>query len=74
MNNPFSFELEDALWEETVQHLRERTDYDVDQLRRGLTFMVGRRVGALLQSLGEEETEGLLRELDIAILHSEEEK
>lgn len=74
MKSPFPFELEDEFWEETLEQLRQQTGNDREQIRRGLTYMVGRRAGRLLQSLTEEDNDALIWELEIAILHSGEEK
>lgn len=74
MKEPFSFDLEERFWNQTLEQLAARTEYSEEELRRGLTYMVGRRAGRMMQEIAQGEDPQLMRELEIAILHSSEEK
>ena len=74
MDNSFPFEVDSEYWESLLSDLERKSDFRRDEIIRGLIFMAGRRASVMLQRLSSNDNEELLEELEIAILHSSEEK
>ncbi|MFB6355014.1 MAG: hypothetical protein ABEJ65_00670 [bacterium] len=74
MTGSFPFDVEESFYQDTITNLEKETSYSREEIKRGITFMLGRRTGELLQSLSSMEDDNLLEELEIAIQHSGEEK
>ena len=74
MKHDFPFEINSQFLEDTLKDLEEQTDYSREELIRGITYMIGRRTGQILQKISEDKDQDLLHELKIAVLHSSEEK
>jgi hypothetical protein len=68
------FQINSHFLKDSIENLKEDTGHNSEEIERGLTYMIGRRCGQLLQKLAENKNEELLNELEIAILHSSEEK
>ncbi|MFP4686945.1 MAG: hypothetical protein ACLFN5_02415 [bacterium] len=74
MTQELPFQINSRFLEESIKSLKKETGYGREELIRGLTYMIGRRCGQTIQKLAEKKEPALLKELEIAILHSSEEK
>ncbi len=74
MKEELPFQINYHFLQDSIESLKEETGHSSEEIERGLTYMIGRRCGQLLQKLAEEKDKELLNELEIAILHSSEEK
>jgi len=74
MDKSFPFEVDSEYWESLLSKLERETEFDREEIVRGLTFMVGRRASVMLQELDGSNNRELVNELGIAIMHSSEEK
>lgn len=74
MTDGFEFEVDPEFFDRTVEELVSRTEFNEDEIRRGLLFMVGRRAGEMLEELQENSSSKLMSELEVAVLHSGQEK
>lgn len=72
MSDDFPFDVDESFWDEVTEQLESKTDYDREEIKRGLTFMLGRRARTMLESLRDGEE--LIEELEVAITHSRDDK
>lgn len=74
MNSSFPFDVDQDFWNEVINQCVNETGLSPEEVERGLTYMLGRRATEMLGGCLKDENEQLMEELEIAILHSNEEK